>query len=200
VLPSLPYSITARLALRLLVPRDARELLAIVTASCNELGRFMSWPREMIALEQARRFVTIGREGWLTERTARLGMFEQAGGALVGSIELDGIDLRRSQAEMGYWVRTDRWGRGYASEAARAMLAYGFETLGLHKVRADVAVGNHASARVLEKLAFTREGTLREDRPIAGVYTDHWRFGLLAREYTERFGAMTPSRAAIVRR
>lgn len=186
MLPSLPNPATPRLALRLLVPRDARELLAVVAASRAELGRFMSWPREMVSIEQARRFVAIGREGWLSERTARLGMFEHDTGALVGSIELDGIDLRRGQAELGYWVRTDRWGRGYAAEAGRAILTYGFETLALHKVRADVAVGNMASARVLEKLGFVREGTLREDRPIGGVFHDHWRFGLLAREFRER--------------
>lgn len=187
-LPPLPVPTTARLALRPLVPRDARELLAIVAASRPELGRFMSWPREMVSLEQARRFVTIGRDGWVSERTARFGMFERESGELVGSIELDGIDHRRSQAEMGYWVRTDRWGRGYAVEAGRAALLYGYQTLGMHKIRADVAVGNDSSARVLEKLGFTREGTLREDRPIAGVFHDHWRFGLLAREFNARFG------------
>lgn len=64
------------------------------------------------------------------------------------------------------------------------MLRYAFETLRLHKVRADVAVGNHGSARVLEKLGFTREGTLREDRPIGALWVDHWRYGLLAREAT----------------
>lgn len=174
--------------LRPLVPRDARELLSIVAASRAELGRFMGWPREMVGIEQARRFVAIGREGWLGERTARFGMFERDGGSLVGSIELDGIDLRRSQAELGYWVRTDRTNRGYATEAGRAVLLYAFHTLGLHKVRADVAVGNVPSARVLEKLGFQKEGTLREDRPVGGVFLDHWRFGLLAREFDQYHG------------
>jgi RimJ/RimL family protein N-acetyltransferase len=195
-LPPLPFPTTARLALRALQPRDARELLAIVVTSRAELGRFMSWPREMVAIEQARRFVSIGRDGWLAERTARFGMFERATGELVGSIELDGIDLRRSQAEMGYWVRTDRCGRGYATEAGRAMLLYGFQTLGVHKVRADVAVGNVASARVLEKLGFTREGTLREDRPVGGIFLDHWRYGMLAREFAERYGRQSSPHAA----
>ena len=187
-LPTLPFAATARLTLRPLVPRDARELLAIVASSRPELGRFMSWPREMVAIDQARRFVAIGREGWISERTARFGLFERDSGELVGSIELDGIDLRRSQAELGYWVRTDRASRGLASEAGRAVLLYGYQTLGLHKIRADVAVGNLGSARVLEKLGFQREGTLREDRPIGGVFHDHWRYGLLAREFNERYG------------
>ena len=63
------------------------------------------------------------------------------------------------------------------------MLRYAFETLRLHKVRADVAVGNVASARVLEKLGFQREGLLREDRPVGGAFVDHWRYGLLTQEF-----------------
>ncbi|MEI8257998.1 MAG: GNAT family protein, partial [Deltaproteobacteria bacterium] len=187
------------LSLRPMVPRDARELLDVVVASRRELGQFMSWPRDMASLEQARRFVSIGREGWMADRTARFGLFEREGGALVGSMELDGIDPRRSQAELGYWIRTDRARRGYATEAARAILLYAFQTLGLHKVRADVAVGNHPSARVLEKLGFTREGTLREDRPIGVEFFDHWRFGLLAREFNERYGLPASSSGVATR-
>lgn len=183
MLPSVPFGDTARLQLRPLVMNEARELLALVSSSRAELGRFMSWPREMFEMDQARNFVRIGREAWLQGRTVRLGVFERETGALAGSVELDSIDTRRSQAELGYWVRADRCRKGYATEAALPMLRYAFETLRLHKVRADVAVGNHGSARVLEKLGFSREGTLREDRPIGGIYTDHWRFGLLSTEF-----------------
>lgn len=182
MLPAFVQGNTPRLQLRPLVPGEARELLTIVATSRPELGRFMGWPREMYDPEQARHFVRIGREAWLQGRTVRLGVFERETGALVGSVELDHVDLRRSQAELGYWIRTDRARRGYATEAARAMLGYGFETLKLHKVRADVAVGNHGSARVLEKLGFQREGTLREDRPVGDTFVDHWRYGLLARD------------------
>jgi len=174
--------------LRPLVPRDARELLDVIAASRAELGAYMNWPREMVSIEHARRFVALGRDGWLAERTARFGMFERASGALVGSVEIEGIDTRRRQAELGYWVRTDHAGLGVATEAARSALLYAFQTLALHKVRADVAVGNHSSARVLEKLGFMLEGTLREDRLIGGTFCDHWRHGLLSREFNERYG------------
>ncbi len=184
MLPAFTFANTPRLQLRPMVPQEARELLAVVVSSREELGRFMTWPREMRDIEHARRFVRVGRESWLLERTVRLGIYDRATGALLGNVELDAVDLRRGQAELGYWVRTDRARRGIATEAARAMLRYAFETLRLHKVRADVAVGNHGSARVLEKLGFTREGTLREDRPIGALWVDHWRYGLLAREAT----------------
>ena len=55
--------------------------------------------------------------------------------------------------------------------------------LSLPPAEADVAVGNVASARVLEKLGFQREGLLREDRPVGGAFVDHWRYGLLTQEF-----------------
>ena len=183
MLPPFAFANTPRLQLRPLVMQEARELLSVVVASRETLGRYMSWPREMVELDHARRFVKVGREQWMAGRTMRLGVFERESGALVGNVELDGVDLRRRQAELGYWVRGDRENLGYAAEAARSMVRYAFETLRLHKVRADVAVGNAASARVLEKLGFVREGTLREDRPVGHVFVDHWRYGLLAQEF-----------------
>lgn len=195
-LPALAGPYTARLALRPLATKDARELLMIVAHSRAELGRFMTWPREMTELEHARRFIALGREGWLTERTARFAMVERTTGELLGTVELDAVDFRRSQGELGYWIRTDRAGLGYTTEAARAVLFYAFGTLSLHKVRADVAVGNTPSARVLDKLGFSLEGTLREDRPIGGVFTDHWRYGLLARDFS---ASIAPARGALVR-
>lgn len=183
MLPPFAFGNTARLQLRPMVIQEAREFLVVVQASRAELGRYMAWPRELREVDQARRFVRMGRESWLQGRTVRLGIFERETGVLVGNIELDGVDARRSQAELGYWVRSDRTRRGYAAEAARAMMRYAFEGLQLHKVRADVAVGNDASVRVLEKLGFVREGMLREDRPVGGQFLDHWRYGLLAREF-----------------
>ena len=145
MLPPFTFANTPRLQLRPLVMQEARELLLVVMASRESLGRYMSWPREMVELDHARRFVKMGREQWLAGRTVRLGVFERESGALVGNVELDGVDSRRRQAELGYWVRSDREGNGYAGEAARSMLRYAFDTLRLHKVRADVAVGNSAS-------------------------------------------------------
>lgn len=186
-LPPLPFSGTARVVLRQLTARDVRELLAAVLGSRTELGRFMNWPREMTSLEQARTFVQLGRDGWLGERTARFGMFERETGVLLGTIELDNVHRRRGQAELGYWVRSDYAGRGYATEAGAALLVYGFQSLGLHKIKADVAVGNEGSARVLDKLGFTRDGTLREDRAVGGTWLDHWSYSILDREFAERY-------------
>jgi ribosomal-protein-alanine N-acetyltransferase len=63
--------------------------------------------------------------------------------------------------ELGYWLGEPFWGAGYAAEACRAVVAYAFAAHAPERVQARVIVGNDASARVLEKVGFREEGTLR---------------------------------------
>ena len=77
------------------------------------------------------------------------------GGHLIGICSIFGLPYR---PEVGYWFGRAHWGKGFATEAADAVCAFGFEVLGLPFVRARVAVDNPASWRVQEKLGFRRTG------------------------------------------
>ncbi len=79
---------------------------------------------------------------------------------LVGAIGLHFAPVHR-RAELGYWIGVPYWNRGFATEAARAMVDYGFRELGLHRIWARHFSGNPASGRVLEKVGMVNEGTLR---------------------------------------
>ncbi len=83
------------------------------------------------------------------------------------------------QADIGYELAPDHWGRGYATEAARAMVAYGFTTLRVHRSWAECVADNIASARVLEKLGMTLEGRLRDHQRYKGRYWDTLLYGML---------------------
>jgi RimJ/RimL family protein N-acetyltransferase len=83
---------------------------------------------------------------------------------------------------LGYVFTSASWGHGYATEAAGALLDWAFDTLDLNRVQAETDTRNTASARVLEKLGFQREGTLREDCIVNGDVSDSWVYGLLRRE------------------
>ena len=85
--------------------------------------------------------------------------------------------------EIGWRLAREHWGHGYATEAARALLRWAFDTLDLNRVQAEADTRNVASARVLEKLGFVLEGTLREDCVVNGDVSDSWVFGLLSREW-----------------
>lgn len=73
---------------------------------------------------------------------------------VVGHITVKGVDRERGEAEIGYWIGRPFWGRGYASEAVRLVVAFAFEDLGLRRLYAHVLAHNPASGRVLEKAGF----------------------------------------------
>lgn len=81
-------------------------------------------------------------------------------GELIGGIGFR-LEADHHRAELGYWIGVPYWGLGYATEAARPMLDYGFEALGLHRIYASHVTGNPASGRILLKIGMQYEGRLR---------------------------------------
>ena len=105
-----------------------------------------------------------------------------ADGTLIGAISL-GLDQSHERAELGYWIGAPYWGQGYCTEAARAILGYGFGVLGLHRIHSSHFARNPASGRVMQKLGMTSEGCLRhhvkkwdafEDLVVYGLLRDEW--------------------------
>jgi len=93
------------------------------------------------------------------------------------------INANDANAELGYWIGVPYWGRGYATEAAREVVRYGFEELRLHRVHAAHFGSNPASGRVLAKIGMSHEGTRREHHRKYGDYEDRVEYGLLAGEW-----------------
>ncbi len=92
------------------------------------------------------------------------------------------------QADIGYELDPQYWGQGYTSEAARALLTFGFERLGLHRIWASCLAENKASAHVLEKLGMRQEGRLREDEYFKNRWWDTLIYAILDREWREMPG------------
>lgn len=86
-------------------------------------------------------------------------------------------------AEIYYNLHPDYWGKGYATETANAMLDFGFNTMGLHRIEAGTAVENIRSVRVLEKIGMFKEGRLRKILPIRGDWVDGYQFAILEDEF-----------------
>lgn len=82
-------------------------------------------------------------------------------GALLGAISIV-VTAAHRRGELGYWLGRQYWGRGYMTEAARRVVAFGFTELGLNRVQATCFPRNVASARVLRKAGLRHEGTFRE--------------------------------------
>ncbi len=104
-------------------------------------------------------------------------------GAFVGWCGLTGWNPVYRSASLGYCLDEAMWGHGFATETAHAVLRWAFGALDLNRVQAGADTRNVASARVLEKVGFVREGTLREDRVVDGEVSDSWVFGLIRRQW-----------------
>ena len=109
-----------------------------------------------------------------------LGIIGNAGIRLRG---LGGHETGVSQADIGYEVDPRYWGQGYATEAARALLDFGFETLGVHRIWSQCISENRASAHVLEKLGMRPEGRLREHEHFKERYWDTLIYAILEDEW-----------------
>ncbi len=99
---------------------------------------------------------------------------------LVAFVELDRV---HSSGRLSYEVAREQWGNGIATEAARAVLSYGFGTIGLNRIDAYCWAGNAASRRVLEKTGMRYEGTLRQFRYAKGAYRDVRLYSALTGEW-----------------
>ena len=97
---------------------------------------------------------------------------------LIGTVGLAIADLDH-RAELGYWLGREHWGQGYCTEAVVEVLDFGFDQLGLHRIFATHIKRNHASARVLKKVGFNREGVLRQHARKWGVFEDVICYGML---------------------
>ncbi|MCU0495274.1 MAG: GNAT family N-acetyltransferase [Chloroflexaceae bacterium] len=103
-------------------------------------------------------------------------------GELCGAISLS-ISQQHQRAEMGYWLGVDYWNRGYTTEAAGALLAYGFTSLNMHRVQAGHYGRNPASGRVMQKIGMCYEGTRREFLRKGERFEDIVLYGLLRSEW-----------------
>ena len=102
--------------------------------------------------------------------------------ALIGAIDLE-ISRQHENGEIGYWLGKSFWHQGYATEAAQAVLRYGFEVVGLHRIHANYLTRNQASTRVLQKLGMREEGCLRQHLKHWGVFEDMGIYGILRSEW-----------------
>jgi RimJ/RimL family protein N-acetyltransferase len=171
---------TARLRLRPFTPSDASALYAL-HSDAHVLRYWDSPPWSEPA--RAERFLTVCRQMEEEGSGARLAIDRVSDQSFLGWCTLSRWNPDFRSAGLGYILGRAAWGQGYTTEAARALLQWAFDTLDLNRVQAEVDTRNAASARVLEKLGFLREGTLREDCVVNGDVSDSWVYGLLRREW-----------------
>lgn len=171
---------TARMRLRPFTDTDADALFAL-HSNAHVLRYWDSAPWTEPA--RAQLFLATCRQMEEQGSGARLAMERSSDGTFLGWCGLSRWNPEYRSASLGYCLEESAWGQGYATEATGALLQWAFDTLDLNRVQAETDTRNLASMRVLEKLGFVPEGTLREDCVVNGEVSDSHVFGLLRREW-----------------
>jgi len=169
---------TARLELRPFTDADTGPLFAL--QSNADVLRYWDAP-PWTDLSRAERFLAACRQ--MADDGTGIRLAVDRDGTFVGWCALTRWSPDHRSASLTYCLEQSAWGHGFATEAVSALLSWAFGTLDLNRVQAETDTRNLASVRVLEKLGFLREGTLREDCIVNGEVSDSFVFGLLRRDW-----------------
>jgi [ribosomal protein S5]-alanine N-acetyltransferase len=131
------------------------------------------------AESDARAFIAAAHDDLASGRELHVCLELREGHAVCGGAGLR-FEPDHRRAELGYWIGVPYWGNGYATEAASALVSYGFETLRLHRIHAGHVAENIASARVLQKIGMRHEGSLPDHILKWGSFLDLEAYGMLA--------------------
>ncbi|WP_221939429.1 GNAT family N-acetyltransferase, partial [Streptomyces benahoarensis] len=189
-----PYPLrTARLDLRPVTDDDFAAIHAY--QRLPEVCRYLYWgpldeagSRKSVATKAAR--TTLHTEGDVLQLAAVV----RETGTLIGDMTFVWTSATHRQASIGYVFHPAHHGHGYATEASRALLALGFDHLGLHRIQAELDARNTVSARLLERLGMRREAHLVENEFLDGEWSDEVIYAMLAREW-EALRAADPGAA-----
>lgn len=172
---------TPRLLLRLFCPNDVPMVQAL--AGDRAIAQNTLEIPHPYTEQEAETWIQSHEQRFQAGEQLNLAVVRAADKELVGAISFNSLEPRFMRAELGYWIGRPYWGRGYCSEAGMALLAYGFEQLGLRRVYASHFRENPASGRVMRKLGMRYEGCLRQHVRRMGKWHDQVIYGILKDEF-----------------
>ncbi|QMU27293.1 GNAT family N-acetyltransferase [Adhaeribacter radiodurans] len=163
--PVIPTELrTNRLLLRRYQDSDAPDFLTLLITNQSRLSLAFPGRVEMNKkLKNAEYFVRQMSTDWQFKKVFEFGIWLLDTNQYIGDIALKNLEKRVPKGEIGYYLDAAAEGKGYASEALRAITVFGFETIGLNKVFIKMPVQNARSYRLAERCGFMREGLLRQD-------------------------------------
>jgi ribosomal-protein-alanine N-acetyltransferase len=171
---------TERLLLRDLMETDWQSVHSY--SSDPEVVRYMSWgPNKE---EETKGFIqrALASRNEIPRRNYTLAIVVRNENELIGSCSICVSNLDNREGWIGYCLNRRFWGKGYATEAANALVDFGFKKLNLHRIFATCDPANTASAHVLEKIGMKREGHMREHMWARGKWRDSLLYAILEHE------------------
>ncbi|MBO4229908.1 MAG: GNAT family N-acetyltransferase [Clostridia bacterium] len=167
IFSKIPILETNRLTLRRMKATDAGDMFEY--ASRADVTQYLTWnPHPDV--DYTREYLTQVQKQYENGEFYDWAVILRDEMKMIGSCGFTSFDDDNSSGEIGYVLNPDFWGQGLMSEAVTAVLGFGFERLGLHRIEAKVMLENVRSRRVLEKCGMTYEGTHRDAMLVKGEF------------------------------
>ena len=163
----LPVLTTDRLILREVTMNDAEAMFKY--SSNDNVSRYLLWETHQ-TLEDTKALIEMAMESYEMRDFYHWGI--EYNGQLIGTIDYVGLNDYSGMGEIGYVLSEDYWNKGFVTEAAKRIIDFGFDELGLVRIQARCIAENVASSRVMEKCGMKFEGTLRKSLVVKGIYRD----------------------------
>ncbi|MBP1468738.1 GNAT family N-acetyltransferase [Candidatus Chloroploca sp. M-50] len=180
--PPIPLLLTERLRLRPFTLDDAPTVQ--VLASAAEIADTTLNLPHPYPEDGAKQWISTHADKARTSNELTWAMCDLTTDQVYGAISLI-VRPAYHHAEVGYWMGLPYWGQGYTTEAAHAVLAYGFNQLGLERIFARHLARNPASGRVMQKIGMRFEGCQRRHLVKNGQFEDCVNYGIIRSEYAE---------------
>lgn len=171
---------TERLFLRQVEVNDLEQLYEML--SDPEVARF-DYFYPVTSREKAMKFIERYNEELEESEEITWGIILKETNELIGTCCLGDFDDGARRSEIGYAITKQQWNKGYATEALKAVIEFGFNRMNLNRIEATITPGNDASVKVLDKLNFIQEGIVRERDLIKGKLEDGIMMSILKRDY-----------------
>ncbi|MEO4054679.1 GNAT family protein [Solibacillus sp. CAU 1738] len=171
-----PLLETERLVLREITKDDVVDIFACF--SNDEVTRYYG-QESLLNIEQAEAFVDFFSKSFTQKRGVRWGIERKGTTGIIGTIGFNNWTSKHKRAEIGYEIHPDHWKKGYASEAVKKVLSYGFNEMELSRIGAIVFTENDASNKLLSKIGFQKEGILQQYMYQNGKAHDTYMYAIL---------------------
>lgn len=178
-----PLLRTERLVLRQLRVEDANDIFAIKSDISVTVPYCVGpyWK-----LEQAKAWIELVQKGYFSRDNILWAITLKGEDKMIGDCTLWHLDHESGCGELGYELAKTHWGKGIAFEATSAVMNFGFSVMNLNRTEACPFSTNDPSIKLLGRLGFLLEGTLRQRIHFRGRYYDQMYYGLLKDEWEEQ--------------
>jgi ribosomal-protein-alanine N-acetyltransferase len=174
---------TNRLVLRPLSEDDAQSIYENVKE--NDIAKWLIRLPQPYPSDGAIKFIRKSEENMKKGMSYELAVRLKSNNELIGVMSFCEVDKKNKNAEIGYWVTKKYWNMGYATEAGKRLLEFGYNVLNLERIFAKCVPENAPSKKVLEKIGMKYEGNFRHEFFREGKFIDMMYFGIIREDWKE---------------